>query len=232
MAENLQISEEHKELLISVIKECPKYFEHSELLDEFIVKTYQKSYLLIGAIKDKARLRRHLLNIAQGVISEVLKDKKIVDEQILYNHIKNNPEKRQNIISLKDELPNQFKVGNEIVQDIRSVDDNNYYDEGQSDVVTLQGEIQTNEQFKGASKLDDPIENIEENEVSSNTIDKLLHMIRLIDLKNPDEKYFEIFTYRYLKKYSQSEIAQVIGITQIELSKRFIELMEKIKEFI
>ncbi len=157
-----QISEEHRQLLTSVIKECPKYFGHSELLDEFVSKTYQKSYLLLSAIKDMARLKRHLSNIAENVIAEVLKDNKIVDEQILYNNIKNNAEKRPNLISLKDDLPKQFKVSNEIIDDIRNLEEDNYYDEGQSDVLSLKAEMHADEMQKGVSKLDDPMQDVQD----------------------------------------------------------------------
>lgn len=51
-----------------------------------------------------------------------------------------------------------------------------------------------------------------------------------IDTSEPSEKYLEIFKLRYEKGLTQREIAESIGISQSEVSKKLFKLMEKVKE--
>ena len=44
------------------------------------------------------------------------------------------------------------------------------------------------------------------------------------------KRYYEIFTLRYIKKLNQSQIAQEMKISQVELSKRFVELIKLTRE--
>ena len=50
-----------------------------------------------------------------------------------------------------------------------------------------------------------------------------------IDKENPDKGYLQMYTLRYDKGMTQAEIAQELGISQSEVSKRLFKLMEKVR---
>ncbi len=205
----LQINENQKALIISVIKESPKFLGHDELLDEIVDAVYKKSYLLMDAIKDMSRLRRHLSTITDSTVDAILKEKKILDEARLFKQIKENARKTQNIISLKNNVDRSFDNQNNPPK-----------------IVNLRQEIKKSEKFDGLSIFVDPKDSVETKEIPLDTMDKFIRIIKTIDQKFPDKKYFEIFTLRYLKNYSQGEIAKMMHISKTELAKRFMELIE------
>ena len=80
--------------------------------------------------------------------------------------------------------------------------------------------------------LIDPLEFCPQKRISEHTLAKLINIVKDIDEKNPQKNYFEIFSLRYIKKFNQGEIAKELKISQIELSKRFVELVKLTREYI
>lgn len=56
--------------------------------------------------------------------------------------------------------------------------------------------------------------------------------IKKIDKDNPNENYLHIYTLRYDKGMTQKEIADEVGISQSEVSKRLYSLMGQVKNAI
>ena len=71
----LQINKDHRALIESVIRENPKFKGNDNLMDAFCFAIYKKSYLLIDAIRDMSRLRRHLVMISDSCIEQIIKEK-------------------------------------------------------------------------------------------------------------------------------------------------------------
>ena len=86
----LQINKENRALIESVIRESPKFKGHEELIDLFVDAIYKKSYLLIDAIRDMSRLRRHLAMICDSCMEQIIKEKKKFDDAQLYRQIQQN----------------------------------------------------------------------------------------------------------------------------------------------
>ena len=84
----LQISNENRMLIETVIRESAKFRGHEELIEIFVESIYKKSYLLMDAIRDTARLKRHLMMICDSSIEQVIKEKRkyeyVKEEDIYY----------------------------------------------------------------------------------------------------------------------------------------------------
>ncbi len=64
------------------------------------------------------------------------------------------------------------------------------------------------------------------NEVLQIVVDSL----HRINNEEPEEKYLDIYKLRYQEGMTQSEIAQELGLSQSEVSKRLFKLMQKVKQ--
>lgn len=228
----LEINKDTKALIESVIKESPNYRGNEELSDLFCEAIYKKSYLLIDAIRDKARLKRHLKVICDASMSQIIKEKARFDETKGYSEIqrkaklklaKLNSEKKANrtneLVSLKKSVLDEQYSSQQNYQRISS-----------QGIVNLKEEIQRSEKYDSVDNLIDPLDFCPQKRVSAHTLEKLVQVILNIDSKFPKKGYYEIFAFRYIRKYSQMETARELKISQIELSKRFVELIKLIRE--
>lgn len=189
----LQMSNEHKALVESVIRQNPQFEGNEDLLDVFVEAVYKKSYLLIDAIKDMERLKRHLVTITQSYLEQILKER-----QKFYSI-----SKKDNIISVKKTAEKKQE----------------------EKVVSLKKELEEQQEA-----LIDPLDYFPKQEASEGTVDELVQKVRKISLQYPKKKYWDIFSLRYIKGFDQTQIAYDMKISQVELSKRFAELIKLTKE--
>ncbi|MBE7708253.1 MAG: hypothetical protein E7Z88_06065 [Cyanobacteria bacterium SIG27] len=216
----LQINSEHRALIESVIRESAKFRGNEELIELFCEAVYRKSYLLIDAIRDIARLRRHLMMICDSCMEQIIKEKKRFEETKIYRQIEHNSRLQEEIVSVKksplsesEELEQEFKM-----------------QQARNSVVNLKEEIQRSEKYDSVDMLIDPLDFCPQKRVSQHTLDKLIQIVKAIDTKFPKKRYYEIFTFRYMKKFNQTDIAREMKISQVELSKRFVELIKLTRE--
>jgi hypothetical protein len=97
-------------------------------------------------------------------------------------------------------------------------------------IVNLKEEIQRSERYDSTDVLIDPADFCVQKRVSEHTLDKLIQIVKTIGGKFPKKRYYEIFKLRYIKKLNQAEIAREMKISQVELSKRFVELIKLTRE--
>ncbi len=216
----LQINSEHRALIESVIRESAKFRGNEELIELFCEAVYRKSYLLMDAIRDIARLRRHLMMICDSCMEQIIKEKKRFEETKIYRQIEHNSRLQEEIVSVKksplsesEELEQEFKM-----------------QQARNSVVNLKEEIQRSEKYDSVDMLIDPLDFCPQKRVSQHTLDKLIQIVKAIDTKFPKKRYYEIFTFRYIKKFNQTDIAREMKISQVELSKRFVELIKLTRE--
>lgn len=216
----LQINSEHRALIESVIRESAKFRGNEELIELFCEAVYRKSYLLMDAIRDVARLRRHLMMICDSCMEQIIREKKRFEETKIYRQIEHNSKLQEEIVSVKkspltedEELEQEFKM-----------------QQARSSVVNLKEEIQRSEKYDSVDMLIDPLDFCPQKRVSQHTLEKLIQIVKTIDTKFPKKRYFEIFNFRYIKKFNQTDIAREMKISQVELSKRFVELIKLTRE--
>jgi len=75
-------------------------------------------------------------------------------------------------------------------------------------------------------------ENPEEIVIQKDFLKFVANTIKNIDLESPGEAYLHIYTLRYDKGMTQKEIADELGISQSEVSKRLYSLMDKVKRIV
>ncbi len=197
----MHIDKNHKALIESVIKENSRYKGNEQLLNIILEAVYKKSYLLLDAMKDTNRLKRHLEDITTTCIEQVLAEKQKFEGIRIVKRPKPEPpitkqEPVQKKEFSKEKLKEQFQLFEP--EDLSSIDDPRDYYPNETFVV---------------SKLEAFIDYIKE-----------------IDKCYKTKKYYDIFYSRYIKKQDQIQIAQELGISQVELSKRFVELVNLIKD--
>ncbi len=216
----LQINKEHRALIESVIRESPKFKGHEELIELFCDAIYKKSYLLIDAIRDMSRLRRHLAMICDSCMEQIIKEKKKFDETRLYRQIEQNSKLKEDIVSVKK---TPLEEREELEQEFER-------HKIKEDIVNLKEEIQRSEKYDAVDMLIDPLEFCPQKRVSEHTVEKLIQIVKMISEQYPKKRYYEIFSLRYLRRYNQMEIAREMKISQVELSKRFVELIKLTRE--
>lgn len=202
----LQMNKENRILIESVIRENPNFSGNEELIDVFCEVIYKKSYLLIDAIKDKQRLKRHLTSICETSMNQIIREKQKLN-------ISKEQTQNSKIVSVKKPKP-QKKEDKTALNKIKR------------EIVSLKEEIQTREKFDATEELIDPLEYCPQKEASEATVEKLIEIVQQVHAQNPKKKYYDIFFLRYIKGCSQTEIARDLKISQVELSKRFVEMIK------
>lgn len=216
----LQINNEHRALIESVIRESAKFRGNEELIDLFCDAIYKKSYLLIDAIRDTARLKRHLMMISDSCMEQIIKEKRKFEETKVYRQIEYNSRLKEDIVSVKK---SPLKDEDDINEDFRM-------QRAKDSVINIKEEIQMSERYDSVESLIDPLEICPQRRISEYTVDKLIQVVKAVSASFPKKRYYEIFTLRYIKKLNQSQIAQEMKISQVELSKRFVELIKLTRE--
>lgn len=113
---------------------------------------------------------------------------------------------------------------------------------------TTQGFVATKEQFieqlpeqpffgtnkysgtKISYDIIDASQSPEELVIKKETLQTLLDAVTIAHSKNPAKQYFQLYELRYVKNLKQKEIAKELNLSQSEVSKRLLELMEEVKE--
>ncbi|MFA6988815.1 MAG: sigma-70 family RNA polymerase sigma factor [Candidatus Gastranaerophilaceae bacterium] len=80
--------------------------------------------------------------------------------------------------------------------------------------------------------IPDPATNIEEKIINKETLEKIAEIIFLIDKKDPEKQYLGLFKLRYIQNKRQTEIADELELSQSEISKRLVEMTQKIHTYI
>ena len=216
----LQINNEHRALIESVIRESAKFRGNEELIDLFCDAIYKKSYLLIDAIRDTARLKRHLMMISDSCMEQIIKEKRKFEETKVYRQIEYNSRLKEDIVSVKK---SPLRDEDDINEEFRM-------QKAKDSVINIKEEIQMSERYDSVESLIDPLEFCPQRRISEYTVDKLIQVVKAVSASFPKKRYYEIFTLRYIKKLNQSQIAQEMKISQVELSKRFVELIKLTRE--
>lgn len=211
----MQFTNEQKTMIEKIIRENENFQGREDLLEAFFAEIYKKSYLLLGSVSNVENLRNYLtkvvntsiLNVIGGLKTEEPEAEiKIVNaqEETLVSEEKITPKKILDSIAREFTPESLKKVGGEI--------------------RSLKSSIDVYKDIK------DPAQMVKQEIINKNLAQRIVNVIYEIHSKVPNRYYFQIFYMKYMDNRRQSEIAQKLGITQNELSKRYWELVKLIKE--
>jgi RNA polymerase sigma factor (sigma-70 family) len=96
------------------------------------------------------------------------------------------------------------------------------------EVVVDNFEIQD---YPKISYKDVTIKNIPEDfAIKKEILNKVNRTVGIIHENTPEKQYLELFNMRYAQHMPQKEIADALGISQSEVSKRLMSLMDSVKQ--
>ncbi len=96
--------------------------------------------------------------------------------------------------------------------------------------ISPTGAYKLDEQGELIYDIPDDSANFEERIILQEDIQRIRDIIVQVDMCEKSKKYRDIYFLRYIKGLKQSEISKELAISQGEVSKRLIELINKIKE--
>lgn len=70
----------------------------------------------------------------------------------------------------------------------------------------------------------------EEITIKKETLQKLMDAVSIAHTGNPAKQYMQLYQLRYIKGLKQKQIAQELNLSQGEVSKRLLELIEEVKK--
>lgn len=70
----------------------------------------------------------------------------------------------------------------------------------------------------------------EEEIASKDFVNNVIQEVYKIEKEEPASHFLDLFTLRYIKNLKQKEISETLGLSQGEVSKRLVELSEKINK--
>lgn len=70
----------------------------------------------------------------------------------------------------------------------------------------------------------------EEVVIKKDTLQKLMDAVSITHTSNPAKQYMQLYELRYVKGLKQKQIAEELNLSQGEVSKRLLELIEEVKK--
>jgi len=153
-------------------------------------------------------------------MDQIIREKKRFEETKIYRQIEHTSNLQKEIVSVKK---NPLTEREELEEELKM-------QQARRSVVNLKEEIQRSEKYDSVDILIDPLDFCPQKRVSERTAQKLIQIVKSIDSKFPKKRYYEMFNLRYMKKMNQMDMAREMKISQVELSKRFVELIKLTRE--
>jgi RNA polymerase sigma factor (sigma-70 family) len=93
---------------------------------------------------------------------------------------------------------------------------------------TLIQPYNTDENFDIIYDIEDPTPSVEEHLIRDEEVETIRKALKDLDTEFHDKQFLEIFKMRYIEGKKQIDIAQKLGISQGEVSKRLIDLAKRV----
>jgi RNA polymerase sigma factor (sigma-70 family) len=198
----MELTQNKLDLISRVVKTNRKYPGNEDLYEDFFNETCKRSLTILSSVDSEAALETYLRKIATTSILTVLKDSGRV-RRAKGAYVASSE------VSL-DALP--------AFESVTVVDS--------EPLLELDTESYPTMPYRRVE-----IKNVPEDLVIRQEIlEKIYSTVHLIAADSPGKQFLEIFDMRYSKQMTQKEIAGELKISQSEVSKKLMRLMEGVKQ--
>lgn len=236
----MELLKKQTALIEKLVRSNPKYNGNEDLLEDFCMETYQKSYFILQSIEDFNTLEIYLKKVVSSAIIDVLKrNGRIVRSTNGYSSVKeiNLPfEQTQDYVIPEEEIAQvKTKFEDITLEDLNFEETKEPFGDYNQEAVVQQEREQVYRNQPRDISLDlvyikDPREGIEEQIIRKDILENIVELVKKIDKDQPKEIFLKLFYSRYFLQMKQKEIAQETGLSQSEISKRLVHLSRLIKE--
>ena len=221
----MELLRKQTELIERLVKANPKYSGNEDLLEDFCMETYQKSYFILQSIEDFNTLEVYLKKVVASAIIDVLKiNGRIIRNTNGYSAVKE--------ILLPFDQTSDSNTDNQPlpIQDIPTEDIDIDNEEGETEEKSSTYQNVSSGFVLDINSVKDPKESIEEQVIRKDILENITNLVIQLNKENAEEMYLKLFYLRFFARKKQREIAQELKISQGEVSKRLVQLSRVIKE--
>lgn len=197
----VEITQEKIDLISKIIRNDRKFQNNEDLFDDFLNETCRRSVSIVGVIENPATLEAYLRKVVSTSIINVLKDSgRLRRSKTGYMSTTEVPLETVAPVAPLTEPPTEEPLP--------------LFDVGSF--------------TPGYENISIPL-NPEDNAIHNEVVNFIADTLERINEEEPEERFMDIFILRYDKCLTQREMAEELGISQSEVSKRIYSLIEKVK---
>lgn len=207
----MELEKDKIDLIKKIIINDKKYLDNEDLFDDFFNETCKRSFLIIKSVKSESSLEAYLRKIVTTSIIQVLKDSgRVRRTQSGFVKVEEKPLEQVISQTLEETIPHTVEpIENHVPAEV--IPENKYSN------------------VKISYDIIDMSETPEEVVIKKEILQKLYDTISIANSLNPKKQYLQLYNMRYVKSLKQKEIAQELNLSQSEVSKRLLELMNEVK---
>lgn len=198
----VEITQEKIDLISKIIKNDKKFPNNEDLFEDFLNETCRRSVAIVDAIENQTTLEAYLRKVVTTSIISVLKDSGRL-------------RRTKTGYMTTNELPLETVAPLAELTEAPTPEPLSFFDFAS---------------FKaGYENIKIPL-NPEDNAIHNEIVNFIADTLEKINEEEPDERFLDIFILRYDKCLTQREMAEELGISQSEVSKRIYGLIERVKK--
>ena len=197
----VEITQEKIDLISKIIKNDKKFSNNEDLFDDFLNETCRRSAAIIGSIENPATLEAYLRKVVTTSIISVLKDSGRL-------------RRSKSGYMTTTEVPIESVVPTESLTPAPTEEPFSLFDYSSF--------------APGYESVKIPLDP-EDNAIHNEVVNFVADTLEKINEAEPEKRFMDIFILRYDKCLTQKQMAEELGISQSEVSKRIYGLIERVK---
>ncbi len=197
----MELAQDKIDLIEKVVRNDRKFAGNEDLYEDFFNETCERSFVIIKTVASEKTLEAYLRKIATTSIINVLKNSGRLRRT------------KDGYIPSKETLMATTEP----------------ISESTFNPIAKTGPIDYS-----AAEISYPVMEVtqtpEDFAIKQEILDKIADSINLIDNEDSEKQYLYLYELRYLKGLTQKEIADKLNLSQSEISKRLMKLMDRVKQ--
>jgi RNA polymerase sigma factor (sigma-70 family) len=213
MGVELELTQDKINLIERIVKNDRKFAGNEDLYEDFFNETCKRSLTIISSVDSDNALEAYLRKIATTSIINVLKDSGRLRRT------------GGGYVPTKEVVTNAFTEP-ELVYESPAAPVMPITPITPITPVTPAAPVRAKVSYKEIHVKETPEDFIIKKEI----LERVNAAVRITNENYPDKSYLALFNMRYGKSMTQREMADALGISQSEVSKRLMKLMDNVKK--